>query len=100
MNQDLLALAERAWSRWPPVDSGLIRERNEDLKELQEKEAVSEWDEEFVDELQDWQEDSRASDARAIEATHSSELRQALMDMRSTVEQHITRANALKERLD
>ena len=101
MNQDLLALAERTGVEpVAPVDSGLIRERNDDLKELQEKEAGREWDEEFVDELQDWQEDSRELLARAIEATHSPELRQALMDMRSTVEQHITRANALKERLD
>lgn len=101
MNQDLLALAQRTGVE--PVasaDSGLIRERNDDLKELQEKEAGREWDDEFVDELQDWQEDSRELLTRAIEATQSPELRQALMDMRSTVEQHITRANALKERLD
>ena len=101
MNQDLLALAERMGvAPVAPVDSGLISDRNEDLKELQEKEAGREWDEEFVDELQDWQEDSRELLTRAIEATHSPELRQALMDMRLTVEQHITRANALKERLD
>ena len=101
MNQSLLALAERMGVEpVAPVDSGLIRERNDDLKELQEKQAGREWDEEFVDELQDWQEDSRELLTRAIEATHSPELRQALMDMRSTVEQHITSANALKERLD
>jgi predicted outer membrane protein len=101
MNQDLLALAERMGVEpVAPVDSGLIRDRNEDLKELLEKEAGREWDEEFVGELQDWQEDSRELLTRAIEATHSPELRQALMDMRSTVVQHITRANALKERLD
>ena len=101
MNQDLLALAERMGVEpVAPADSGLIRERNDDLNELREKEAGREWDEEFVDELQDWQEDSREVLTRAIEAAHSSELRQALMDMRTAVEQHITRANALKERLD
>ena len=101
MNQDLLALAERMGVEpVAAVDSGLISDRNEDLKELQEKEAGREWDEEFVDELQDWQEDSRELLTRAIEATHTPELRQALMDMRSKVEQHITRANTLKERLD
>lgn len=101
MNQNLLALAERMGvAPVAPTDSGLIRERNEDLKELQEKGAGRDWDEEFVDELKDWQEDSREVLARAIEATHSPELRQALLDMRSTVEQHITRASALEERLD
>lgn len=101
MNKDLLALAERMGVQpAAPADSGLINDRNEDLKELQEKEAGREWDAEFVDELRDWQEDSRELLTRAVESTRSPELRQALMDMRSNVEQHITRANALKERLD
>ncbi len=43
---------------------------------------------------------TRASFDARDRGTHSLELRQALVDTRSTVEQHITRANALKERLD
>lgn len=83
-----------------PEDSAMIAERNEDLAELQGKTAGLEWDREFVDELEDWQEDTREVLARAIESTQSAELRQALMEMRSTVEQHLQQTTQLKERLD
>jgi len=82
-----------------PEDSAAIVEANEDLAELQRQTAGREWDEEFVDELEDWQEDTRDALTRAIESTQSDELRQALMEMRSTVEQHLQRTTQLKERL-
>ena len=82
-----------------PEDSAAIAEANEDLAELQSKNAGREWDEEFVDELEDWQEDTRDALTRAIESTHSDELRQALMEMRGTVEQHLQRTTQLKKRL-
>jgi putative membrane protein len=82
-----------------PEDSAGIVEANEELAELQSRNAGREWDEEFVDELEDWQEDTRDALTRAIEATRSDELRQALMEMRGTVEQHLQRTTQLKERL-
>lgn len=82
-----------------PDDSTMIAERNEDLAELQRMTAGLEWDRKFVDELEDWQEDTRDVLARAIESTQSAELRQALIDMRSTVEQHLQQTTQMKERL-
>lgn len=82
-----------------PDDSAVIKEQNEDMAALQRENAGREWDQEFVDELEDWQEDTRDILTRAIESTHTPELRQALMDMRSRLEQQLTRTNELKERL-
>ena len=101
LEQQLSALAARlSITPAPPDDSSVVAEQNEDLAELQRQSAGAEWDREFVDELEDWQEDARVLLTRAIESTHTPELRQALLDMRTRVEQHLTQARALKDRLD
>jgi putative membrane protein len=100
MEQRLSSLAQQMnVTPVAPQDSAGIVERNEDLAELQRENAGQEWDREFVDELEDWQEDTKEALTRAIESTASPEFRQALMEMRATVEQHLTQVNALKERL-
>lgn len=100
MDQRLSSLAQQMnVTPVPPEDSAMIAERNEDLAELQRENSGPEWDREFVDELEDWQEETRDALTRAIEFTQSAELRQALMEMRSTVEQHLARTQQLKEQL-
>jgi putative membrane protein len=101
MEQRLSALATRLnVTPAAPDDSAMIKEQNEDMAELQRQNAGPEWDQEFVDELQDWQEDTRKLLTRAIESTRTPELRQALLDMRTRVEQHLTRTTELKDRID
>lgn len=100
MEQELSALATRLnVTPAAPADSAVIEEQNEDMAALQRENAGREWDREFVDELEDWQEDTRDILTRAIESTHTPELRQALMDMRTRLEQQLARTNELKERL-
>lgn len=101
MERELSALAQRLnVTPQAPDDSAVIKEQNEDMAELQRQNAGREWDEDFVDELQDWQEDTRSLLTRAIESTATPELRQTLMDMRSRLEQHLSRTTELKDRLD
>lgn len=101
MEQRLSQLAQRLnITPSTPDDSSVIKEQNEDMAELQRKNAGPEWDQEFVDELEDWQEDTRELFTRAIESTRTPELRQELMDMRTSLEQHLSRTRQLKERLD
>jgi putative membrane protein len=100
MERELSALATRLnVTPAAPDDSAVIEEQNEDMAELQRASAGREWDREFVDELEDWQEDTRDILTRAIESTHTPELRQTLMDMRTRLEQQLAGTNELKERL-
>jgi putative membrane protein len=101
MEQRLSALAQRLnVTPVAPSDSSVIREQNEDMAELQQKSAGREWDQEFVDELEDWQEDTRALLTRAIESTRSPELRRELMDMRSRLQQHLRLTSEIEQRID
>lgn len=100
MQRELSQLARRLnVAPATPDDSSVIKEQNEDMAELQRENAGREWDQEFVDELEDWQEDTREVLTRAIESTHTPELRQALLDMRTRLEQNLKRTAELEDRL-
>jgi predicted outer membrane protein len=83
-----------------PSDSSALEDINDDIADLQEKDRGAEWDEEFVDDLVDWEQGMRDLLTRASQETQNAELRQMLADGRSTIDQHISDAKALEQKLD
>ncbi|MDQ3696435.1 MAG: DUF4142 domain-containing protein [Gemmatimonadota bacterium] len=83
-----------------PEDSGLIKDANDDMEDLREKERGNDWDKEYLDKQIDIHEDVIENIDKALRNADNAQLRELLQMARPKVEAHLTEARQIKERLD
>ena len=78
---------------------GLIKDSRDDLKDLADKEAGADWDKAFLDETIDDHQGALKKLQDAAEGTTNTALRDLITKQTGKVQEHLTKAKALKEKL-
>jgi putative membrane protein len=81
-------------------DSGMIRDAQEEMRELREMNAGADWDKEYLDEQIEMHEEALEFIDRALGSAQSADLRAHLQAGRTKVEAHLNEAKQLKDRID